>query len=71
MLKTWVPRGKHKGPANPQLIKRAQETTLQKDFVILIKVRLEHFCVCKSMLIRQGIVPTLSLFQQNTVTLTV
>lgn len=59
MLKTWVHRGKHKGPVNPRLIKRAQETTPQKDFVILINARLECLCHYKSMLIRRGTVPTL------------
>lgn len=46
MLKTWVQRGKHKGPVNPQLIKGAQEATLQKDFVTLIKARQEYVCAC-------------------------
>lgn len=54
MLKTWLRRGKHKGPVNPRLIKRAQETTPQRDSVILIKARLGYLRVYKSMMARRG-----------------
>lgn len=44
MQKIGPRRGKYKGPVNPRLMKRAQQT-IQKDAVVFIGIRLEYLYI--------------------------